>query len=131
MATPAPSVTDRFALDGRYAWTRLAISLAISTIGGVGMWAVVVVLPQVQAEFGADRAGASIPYTMTMLGFALGNVVIGRFIDRVGFMLPALVSTVDAGGGLHARLAERIGDAVRRRAGPAHRRRLVRAPSAR
>jgi MFS family permease len=93
MATPAPSVTDRFALDGRYAWTRLAISLALSTIGGVGMWAVVVVLPQVQAEFGADRAGASIPYTMTMLGFALGNVVIGRFIDRVGFMLPALVST--------------------------------------
>lgn len=93
MATPALPATDRFALDGRYAWTRLAISLTLSTIGGVGMWAVVVVLPQVQAEFGADRAGASLPYTMTMLGFAAGNVAIGRFIDRVGFMIPALVSS--------------------------------------
>ena len=93
----APTSTPeagRYAPDGAYAWKRLGISLLLATIGGVGMWAVVVVLPQVQVEFGADRAGASIPYTMTMLGFALGNVVTGRFIDRNGFMLPALVSSL-------------------------------------
>jgi MFS family permease len=92
--TAAPHLPDRYALDGAYAWTRLGISLVFSTIGGAGMWAVVVVLPQVQAEFGVDRADASIPYTMTMLGFAFGNVLIGRFIDRTGFMLPALISSV-------------------------------------
>ena len=53
-------------LDGRAAWTRLAIALLISMIGSAPMWTVVVVLPTVQAEFGTLRAGASLPYTMTM-----------------------------------------------------------------
>ncbi|MDP3897937.1 MAG: MFS transporter [Mesorhizobium sp.] len=99
MTGTAGPAADRYALDGAYAWTRLAVSLALSTIGGVGMWAVVVVLPQVQAEFGVARADASLPYTMTMLGFAFGNVVIGRFIDRTGFMLPALISAAALGTG--------------------------------
>src|SRR5690348_2484514 len=60
-------------IDGRYAWTRLAVSMLVATIGGVGMWAVVVVLPAVQAEFAVDRGEASLPYTMTMVGFAVGN----------------------------------------------------------
>ena len=38
-----------------YAWTRLSGSLLLSTIGGVGMWSVIVVLPAVQAEFGGAR----------------------------------------------------------------------------
>src|SRR5690606_1020630 len=58
----------------------------------VGMWSVVVVLPQVQAEFGVDRAAASLPYTMTMVGFALGNVMIGRFVDRSGIVPPMLIA---------------------------------------
>lgn len=77
-------------VDSSYSWFRLAVSVLLATIGGVGMWAVVVVLPAVQVEFGVDRADASLPYTATMIGFALGNVVIGRAIDRMGFVLPAL-----------------------------------------
>ncbi len=101
MMNPAIATDPRRAdyLDSTYSWTRLAISVLVATIGGVGMWAVVVVLPAVQGEFGIDRADASLPYTMTMLGFAVGNVVIGRFIDRVGFMLPALVAAVALGAG--------------------------------
>ncbi|WP_274630086.1 MFS transporter [Arvimicrobium flavum] len=81
-------------LDGRYAWTRLAVSTLLATIGGVGMWSVVVVLPAIQEEFGVDRADASLPYTATMLGFAFGNVVIGRAIDRIGFWIPALAASL-------------------------------------
>ncbi|TPJ73945.1 MFS transporter [Mesorhizobium sp. B2-6-2] len=81
-------------IDSFYAWTRLGISLLLATIGGVGMWAVVVVLPAVQAEFGVDRAAASMPYTATMVGFAAGNVLVGRAIDRVGYWIPALVSSM-------------------------------------
>ena len=33
-------------IDGRYAWIRLVVSMLVATIGGVGMWAVVVVLPE-------------------------------------------------------------------------------------
>lgn len=99
MASLNPTTADMSLIDGRYAWTRLAVSVVLATIGGVGMWAVVVVLPQVQAEFGVDRADASLPYTATMVGFAAGNVVVGRAIDRFGYWLPALFSSIGLGAG--------------------------------
>ncbi|RWG30010.1 MAG: MFS transporter, partial [Mesorhizobium sp.] len=73
--------------------------MLLSTIGGAGMWAVVVVLPAVQAEFGVDRAAASMPYTATMVGFAAGNMLVGRAIDRMGYWIPALVSAIALGAG--------------------------------
>ena len=85
--------------DGAYAFRRLAISLAISTIGGVGMWSAVVVLPAIQAEFGVDRAGASLPYTATMIGFAIGGVAMGRLADRFGIRVPLLVGALMLGLG--------------------------------
>ena len=73
--------------DSGYSWTRLGITLAIAMIANVGMWAVIVVMPAVEAEFGATRAEASVPYTLTMIGFALGNMLIGRLVDRFGVTL--------------------------------------------
>jgi MFS family permease len=73
--------------------------MLVATVGGVGMWAVVVVLPAVQAEFQVDRGEASLPYTVTMIGFAAGNVFIGRAIDRFGYMLPAIVAAIMIGCG--------------------------------
>ncbi len=71
-------------IDSGFAWTRLGIALAICTIGGIGMWSVVVALPAVQAEFGVDRGIASLPYTLLMTGYAMGGVVMGRLADRRG-----------------------------------------------
>jgi MFS family permease len=82
-----------------YAWRRLVISLMLSTIGGVGLWSAVVVLPAVQAEFGAARAGASLPYTATMVGFALGGILMGRIADRVGIMFPVIGGVIALGVG--------------------------------
>ncbi len=98
MAT-AEATGPRAGIDGPYAWARLAVSVLVATIGGAGMWAIVVVLPAVQAEFGIDRAHASLPYTATMLGFALGNVAIGRAIDAYGYWRPAFVATLMLGAG--------------------------------
>ncbi len=84
----APDTT----LDSRASWGRLGLSLLISLIGNVGMWAIIVILPAVQAEFGVDRADASIPYTLTMIGFAAGNFLIGRAVDRWG-MAPCLAGS--------------------------------------
>ena len=50
------------------------------------MWSVVVVLPTVQAEFGVDRAGASLPFTLTMIGFGVGGAIMGRIADKVGIV---------------------------------------------
>jgi MFS family permease len=95
MMTNAGSVRGRASpIDGPQAWLRLAVGVVLSTIGGVGMWAVVVVLPAVQAEFGVDRADASLPYTATMVGFAVGNVLVGRAIDRYGYWFPALLASL-------------------------------------
>ncbi|SEQ17977.1 MFS transporter [Thalassovita taeanensis] len=80
-------MTGADTLDSRYSWTRLGVSLLIAMIGNVGMWVVIVVMPAVQAEFGLDRAEASYPYTLTMIGFALGNLLIGRAVDRFGITL--------------------------------------------
>lgn len=99
MASAHTPTADVSLIDTPYAWTRLAISVVLATIGGVGMWAVVVVLPQVQAEFGVDRANASLPYTATMVGFAAGNVLVGRAIDRFGYWRPALITSVGLAAG--------------------------------
>lgn len=100
MDTIAPSPdTHQGLIDGPYAWFRLAISILISTVGSIGMWAVVVVLPAVQVEFGVDRADASLPYTMTMVGFAAGNLFIGRWVDRFGIMLPLMAAALALGTG--------------------------------
>lgn len=97
---PIPSGSKVSVIDGREAWLRLAVSVVLGTIGAVGMWAVVVVLPAVQAEFGVDRADASLPYTATMIGFAAGNVLVGRAVDRVGYWMPALLSSLTLAAGM-------------------------------
>jgi len=63
------------------------------------MWSVVVALPAIQADFGVDRAAASLPYTLTMLGFAGGGVLMGQLADRFGVTLPVIVSTTALGVG--------------------------------
>jgi MFS family permease len=55
------------------------------------MWSMPVVLPSVQAEFGVLRGDASLPFTLTMLGFALGGVAMGRLQDRFSILPPALL----------------------------------------
>jgi MFS family permease len=81
-----PEDTSDFAADSRQAWVRLGLTLLIASIGSVGMWSVVVVLPVVQAEFGASRAAVSLAYTLTMFGFGLGGVIVGRITDRFGIV---------------------------------------------
>ena len=88
--------------DSRVAWLRLAASLVLMTIGGCGMYAVVVVLPSVQSEFGVDRADASMPYTLTMIGFGLGGMLMGRLADRFGVVIPIVIGAVCLGAGFVA-----------------------------
>ncbi|WP_119303133.1 MFS transporter [Dongia deserti] len=86
-------------LDSSAAWRRLAAALALATIGGVGLWSSVVVLPTIEAEFGVDRGGASIPYTATMVAFAFGGAMMGRLADRFGIMMPLILGSIMLGIG--------------------------------
>jgi MFS family permease len=75
------------------------VTLALMTIGSSGMYVVAVVLPSVQAEFGVARADASLPYTLLMIGFGIGGVLMGRLADRFGVMVPILVGSLGLGAG--------------------------------
>ena len=88
--------------ESAYAWLRLAASLALMTISGVGMYAVAVALPAVQAEFGIARSAASLPYAATMMGFGLGGILMGRLSDRFGVMVPVLIGAASLGIGFVA-----------------------------
>ena len=90
---------DHYQPESAYAWWRLMASLALMTVGGAGMYAVSVVLPAVQADFGVDRADASMPYTLTMIGFGIGGILMGRLADRFGVMLPQIIGAVGLGLG--------------------------------
>ena len=79
--------------ESAYAWRRLFVALLLSTIGGIGLWSTVVVLPALQVDFGVARGEASLPYTLTMIGFAFGGVLMGRLADRRG-----VIASVALGG---------------------------------
>jgi MFS family permease len=97
---PADATTGTTSgVDSRYSWLRLLICLAISTIGGIGFWSLVVVIPTLQAEFKVDRAAASLPYTLSMLGLAVGLVLMGRLADRRGITAAILIGAAALGVG--------------------------------
>ena len=94
-----PESAGRYAPDGAYAFTRLALSLMIATLIGVGMWAVIVVLPPAQVDFGVDRSAAALPYTLMMCSLAFSTIALGRMTDHFGIVPPLVISALTMGLG--------------------------------
>src|SRR5215475_540084 len=86
-------------IDSAYAWRRLAFSVALSTLGGIGMWCLAVALPAVQADLGVSRADISFAYSLNMLGFFAGGVMVGRLVDRRGIVFASIVNALGLGAG--------------------------------
>jgi len=80
-------------IDSRAAWLRLAVAVLLSTVGGVGMWSFMVALPAIQTDFGIGRGEASLPFTLAMIGFACGGVLMGKLADRFGIAVPLALGT--------------------------------------
>jgi len=81
-------------IETSYSWIRLVASITLSTLGCVGLWSLAVALPAVQADFGVHRAGASLPYALTMIGFMIGGIAVGRLADRFGILPPIAGGTI-------------------------------------
>ena len=81
-------------LDSKQAWLRLIIIFTMSVIGTAGMWSVVIIMPNIQNEFGLDRAASTYPYVATMFGYGIGNVIIGRMLDKIGIRKPIIFALV-------------------------------------
>ena len=80
--------------DSLNSWVRLILLFTIGVIGTVGMWSVVVVMPAIENEFNIDRGQASLLYATTMVGFGLGNFLIGKIIDKFGLKLPIIFAII-------------------------------------
>lgn len=63
------------------------------------MYTITVVLPQIENEFSVSRGDASLPYMLTMIGFGLGSVLMGRFADMFGIFRTIIFGAVCLGGG--------------------------------
>ncbi len=85
--------------ESTYAWVRVCAALTIMTIGGAGMYSMGVALPLVQADFSATRGDASLPYTLTMIGFGIGGILMGRLADRFGIVVPVMIGALGLGVG--------------------------------
>jgi len=88
--------------DSTHAWSRLGVSLLLSTIGGVGMWSLAVAIPSLQAEYGALRGQVSLAYTGTMLGFGVGGILLGRLADARGIVPSLMLGALALGLGFLA-----------------------------
>ncbi len=91
--------SSRGEAESLYACVRLGAALLLMTIGGAAMYGVVVALPALQAEFGVTRADASLPYTLTMVGFGVGGILMGRLSDRFGVIVPVVIGALSLGAG--------------------------------
>ena len=63
------------------------------------MYAITVVLTPMQQDFAASRGDASLAYTLTMIGFGIGGVLMGRLADRLGVMVVVMTGAVGLGLG--------------------------------
>ena len=77
--------------DSRYAWTRLAVTLVLISLGTSTMYVVPVVFPAVQADFGVDRAAVAASYAMLMVGMGVGGLFMGRLADKSGLVPPLVI----------------------------------------
>ena len=85
--------------DTKESWIRLVVIFLIASFGNVGMWSIVTVMPSIEHEFFLDRSQASLPYTTTMIGFAIGNWIFGRLLDRFGLFYILVGATFFIVGG--------------------------------
>ncbi len=79
--------------DSFGAWFRAMVLFILALIGTVGMWSVVVFIPDIEKEFNLDRGTSSLLYAFTMIGFGFGTVVIGKVYDKFGIKKPIFLAS--------------------------------------
>ena len=94
MSAAPTAMASEAVVDTAVAWWRLVVSVALMVLGASAMYVVSVVLPAVQSEFGAGRGDVSLSYALSMIGYGIGTLLMGRLTDRFGIMFTVLLGTV-------------------------------------
>ena len=75
---------------------RLTYILVLGALTALGPFTVDMYLPAfpaVEAEFGSSTATVQLTLAATMIGFALGQLIVGPWSDRVGRRMPLILAT--------------------------------------
>ncbi len=80
--------------DSTRSWFRVFLLFILAVIGTVGMWSVVVFIPEIENEFKVDRGTSSLLYAATMIGFGFGTVIIGKIFDKHGIKKPIVIASI-------------------------------------
>ena len=80
--------------DSTRSWFRAFLLFILAVIGTVGMWSVVVFIPEIEKEFKVDRGTSSLLYAATMIGFGFGTVIIGKIFDKHGIKKPIVIASI-------------------------------------
>ena len=80
--------------DSKLAWIRLSLVFLLCALGFIGMWSVVMIMPAVEQEFNINRSSSTIPYISTMMGFGIGNIIIGKYTDKFGITKPIIFAFI-------------------------------------
>ena len=80
--------------DSTHSWFRAFLLFILAVIGTVGMWSVVVFIPEIEKEFKVDRGTSSLLYASTMIGFGFGTVIIGKIFDKHGIKKPIVIASI-------------------------------------
>ena len=80
--------------DSTQSWFRVFLLFILAVIGTVGMWSVVVFIPEIENEFKVDRGTSSLLYAATMIGFGFGTVIIGKIFDKHGIKKPIVIASI-------------------------------------
>jgi MFS family permease len=81
-------------LTGHYRYVRTLAALLIMIMTSSGMFASIMVLKPVIAEFGIGHGIGALPYTLFMVGYGCGNVIMGKIADRYGILVPAFIGSL-------------------------------------
>ena len=87
-------------LAGHYRYVRTLAALLIMIMTSSGMFASIMVLKPVIAEFGIGHGIGALPYTLFMVGYGCGNVIMGKLADRHGIAIPAFIGSLSLPLGL-------------------------------
>ena len=80
--------------DSTHSWFRAFLLFILAVIGTVGMWSVVVFIPEIENEFKVDRGTSSLLYAATMIGFGFGTIIIGKIFDKHGIKKPIIIASI-------------------------------------
>ena len=86
-------------IERPYGWVIVVASLLLMTTGTGSLYAVVVALKPIAADFDWPRWVPSLAYSLGMLGMGAGGILMGRWSDRVGNARPAALGALGVATG--------------------------------